>query len=189
MTVPAHGELSLRSAGLGGRVFDYRGKTYSVPFCAEYHISNALATIETVYALRRTGLPLHSADVARGISKARIPLRFDFLSVSPAIIIDSVECESDVTAVCESLLKIRELVGGRIIKLVSEEFDSAICDGAFEKIGFIEASTVRLGKKAAFKQLCSLVSTLTDEDILLVLGSPKFTGNTKKELERALAYR
>lgn len=189
MTVPAHGELSLRESGLGGKVFDYRGKTYSVPFCAEYHISNALATIETVYALRRTGMPLHSADVARGIAKARIPLRFDFISIAPSIIIDSAKTAADIAAVCDSLSKVRELLGDRIIKLVPEDFDTSVCDGAFEAVGFIEAETVRLGQKAIFKKLSVLVSALTENDVLIVLGSPEFTGNTKKELERALAYR
>ncbi len=189
MTVPAHGELSLKEAGLGGRVFDYRGKTYSVPFCAEYHMSNALAAIETVYSLRRTGMPLHSADVARGIAKARIPLRFDFLSVAPAIIIDSAESASDVGVVFDSLSKVRDLLGTRVTKIVPEDFDEGVFAGIIAPLGFTEGETVKLGTKALSKKLSALVSTLTDDDVLLVLGSPEFTGNIKKELERALAYR
>ena len=189
MTVPAHGELSIRESGLGGRVFDYRGKNYSVPFCAEYHISNALAAIETVYALRRTGIPLHSADVARGIAKARIPLRFEFLSVAPAIIIDSAESIADIAVLCESLSSIKGMIGDRITVLVSEDFDSKACNGAFEKLGFEKKETVKLGSRMIFKKLSAIIPTLTDRDVLLVLGSPEFTGNIKKELERALAYR
>ena len=189
MTVPAHGELLLRESGIRGRVFDYRGKTYSVPFCAEYHMSNALAAIETVYALRRTGIPLHSADVARGIAKARIPLRFEFISVAPSIIIDSAESADDISAVCESLANVKGIIGTRITKLVAEDFDTAICDGAFAKLGFEEAETVKLGSRMLFKKLSAIISTLTENDVVLVLGSPEFTGNIKKELERALAYR
>ncbi len=189
MTVPAHGELLIVESGLSGKVFEYRGKTYSVPFSAEYHISNALATIETVYALRRTGMPLHRADVARGIAKARIPLRFDFMSVAPAIIIDSAESIADIENLGESLAKLRELLGTRIIKLVPEDFDESICEYAFAPLGFEDGKIQKLGGKTISKKLSTLISELADNDILLVLGSPEFTGNIKKELERALAYR
>ena len=189
MTVPAYGELSIRESGLGGRVFDYRGKTYAVPFSAEYHMSNALAAIETVYALRRTGVPLHSADVARGIAKARIPLRFEIISVSPTIIIDSAESESDITILRDSLAGISHLIGKRLTKLVPENFNTEICDGIFLESGFEEIATEKLGSRMIFKKLSAIISKLTENDVVLVLGSPEFTGNIKKELERALAYR
>lgn len=189
MTVPAHGELSIKEHRISGKVFDYRGKTYSVPFSADFHISNVLAAIETVYALRRAGIPLHSADVARGIAKARIPLRFDFVSLSPAIVIDSAETAADIEHLGVALSNLRPLIGFKIKPVISEDFDENMLLGAFSAFGFSESEPLRLEGKGIFKKLSAVIAELTDDDVLLVLGAPRFTGNTKKELERALSYR
>ena len=190
MTVPAHGELYVKEAGLGGKTFDYRGKTYSVPFCAEYHISNALAAIETVYALRRTGIPLHSADVARGIAKARVPLRFEIMSVSPTIIIDCAETAADIAVFTESAKKIRDRIGSSVKIILPSDFDTALCPHLTESLGsekveFIKPDT----SKNLFKPLTVLASSLNTDDAVFVFGAPEFAGSIKKDLERAMAYR
>ena len=190
MTVPAHGELSLKDSGLRGKTFDYRGKTYSVPFCAEYHISNALAAIETVYALRRSGIPLHSADVARGIAKARIPLRFELISISPTIIIDCAETASDIAVFCESAKKIRERIGNSVKVILPPDFETELCSPLTDVLGFEKVEFIKPDiSKNLFKPLTALAGTLTENDAIFVFGSPEFAGNIKAELERAMAYR
>ena len=190
MTVPAHGELSVKESGLRGKTFDYRGKTYSVPFCAEYHISNALAAIETVYALRRTGIPLHSADVARGIAKARIPLRFELMSISPTIIIDCAETAADIAVFTESAKKIRERIGNNVKIILPPDFAVELCSPMTSALGFQKVEFIKPDiSKNLFKPLTSLASTLTENDAIFVFGAPEFAGSIKKDLERAMAYR
>ena len=187
MTVPAHGELALNDTGLRGMSFEYRGKTYTVPFCANYHMANALTSIEAIYALRRNGIALHSADVVRGIAKARIPLRFDFVSISPTIVIDCARTESDLSVLCESLFAFKESIGERIVPVLDNDSNVARLRHELENRNFKCAEPVILSGKGVTKQLSAALSAIGDGDILLVTGSPEFSGKTKKEIQRILA--
>ncbi len=183
-------KLTVRELGLAGKTFEYRGKTYSVPISADFHIPNILLTIDTIYALRRLGsLKLPSADVARGIAAARVPLRFEFVSFSPAIVFDSAEGPADIAALADSLSKLRPMLGHRIRTVIAEDFDESLIEGKFSELGFEELAPVKLGQKGVFKRLSAVISELTTDDVLLVIGSPRFTGSTKKELKLALSYR
>ena len=187
MTVPAHGELTMRESGIRGMSFDYRGKTYTVPFCARYHMANALTSIEAIYALRRNGITLHSMDVVRGIAKARIPLRFDFLSLSPAILVDCAQNESDYSMLALSLCEFSSTVGKRIVTVAHEDTDLAPLRRELENGGFEFAEPVRLSSRPSSKLLSAAISALGESDTLLVVGTPEFSGKVKKDIERILA--
>ncbi len=183
LTVPARGELKLVRSGLGSRSFEYRGKDYSVPFCAEYQLRNALAAIETVYALRRTGIALHSADVARGISLARIPLRFEVFSASPAVIIDTAE----ISSLCESLTAIKSLIGHKLV-LISEN-DMTLPHECFTDLGFEVAERFIPETRADDRRVAERMTKLSADETMLILGPISFTGRVKDAVLQFMAYR
>ncbi len=183
LTVPARGELKLVRSGLGSRSFEYRGKEYSVPFCAEYQLRNALAAIETVYALRRTGVALHSADVARGISRARIPLRFEVFSVAPAVIIDT----ADVGVLCESLAAIADMIGRKLVVVSDCDMDSlheSLNERGFEIIERFTPAT-----RSDDRRVAERMTKLSADETMLILGPITFTGRIKDALQQFMAYR
>ncbi|MBR2478887.1 MAG: hypothetical protein IKB47_00595 [Clostridia bacterium] len=186
LTVPARGELKLIRSGLGSRDFEYRGKEYSVPFCAEYQLLNALTAIETVYALRRTGTALHSADVSRGISRARIPLRFELFAASPAVIIDGAATDEQALALCESLSAVSQMIGKRLV-VVS---DSHICvsPDRLEALGFTVAEEMSPVTEADDKRVAARLRRLSSDETMLILGSLTFTGRVKNAVLRFMAY-
>ena len=187
LTVPAHGELTQISAGLSSRSFEYRGKKYSVPYCAEYQLLNALTAIETVYSLRRTGVALHSADVARGIAKARIPLRFEVFSAFPTIIIDCPLTSSDALAFCESLKGIEASVGKKVV-LVTESNDFCVSSSLLSQYGFSVFDTLTSSNGSEDKAVAKRAASLKDDETMLVLGAPSFCGRIKNAISKIMAH-
>jgi len=188
LTVPARAELHHISFGLSGRTFEYRGKNYTIPSCAEYQLTNALITIETVYALRRTGVALHSEDVARGINKARIPLKFEILSASPAIILDCPQTHSDIVSFCESLHKISNIIGKNIISVTPNGY-SDLSYELLESYGFLlkehlSPSSERLDKEVALK-----AAHLSSDEAMIIIGTEDFSGRIKNRILKMLSYR
>ena len=187
LTVPAHGELNQISNGLSGRAFDYRGKSYSVPYCAEYQLLNALTAIETVYSLRRTGVPLHSEDVAKGISKARIQLRFEIFSVFPAIIIDCPSSKNDCLTFCESLSSIRDSIGESIV-LVTPTKDFGINEDLLNQYGFKVTESFTPEKESEDEIVARRAVSLKSNETMLILGPLSFCGRQKNMISKIMAY-
>ncbi len=183
LTVPARGELKLLRLGLGSRSFSYRGKEYSVPFCAEYQLRNALAAIETVYALRRTGTALHSADVSRGISLARIPLRFEVISAAPAVIIDSVTSD----ALFESLKSIKSLVGNKLVIVSEPNID--ISPESFAQLGFEMVEQLSPKTRNDDRRVADRMTKLASHETMLILGPLNFVSRVKETILQFMAYR
>ncbi len=187
LTVPARAELHHLSFGLSGRSFEYRGKNYTIPHCAEYQLTNALIAIETVYALRRTGVALHSEDVARGIGGARIPLRFELFSVSPAIIFDCPRSSADAVVSLESLSKISHIIGKNIIMIAEQE--PVISHDDLEGHGFVCREVILPMSEADDKSAATRAAKLLGDETMLVVGSPAFCGRIKNRIAKMLAYR
>ncbi len=183
LTVPARGELKLIHSGLGSRSFEYRGKEYSVPFCAEYQLRNALAAIETVYALRRTGIALHSADVERGISRARIPLRFEVFAAAPTVIIDSAE----FGVICESLATVEKLIGHKLVIVLDHELMIPI--ERLSSIGFEIAEILTPQSNFDDRHIAKRITKLSFDETMLILGPVSFTGRVKDAIRQFMAYR
>ena len=188
LTVPARAELHPTSFGLSGRSFEYRGKNYSLPSCAEYQLTNALVTIETVYALRRTGVALHSEDVARALRKARIPLKFEMLSLFPSIIVDCPQATQNAISFCESLGKISSLISKEVI-LVCEPENNAVPSELLESYGFNVKETITPVTEKEDKQAAIIASKLKSEETMIIIGSLAFAGRVKNQILKVLSFR
>lgn len=104
LTVPATAEYRLHTQTFSGAVFDYRGK-------ADYRISGgsplllwaALIALESALSLRRDGVRIPGTALYEGLSRARIPLICEQISISPRILMDGTREAEELDATAELL--------------------------------------------------------------------------------------
>lgn len=188
LTVPAHGELRQIRIGLSSRTFEYRSKIYNIPFCAEYQLKNALLTIEAVYALRRTGIALHGTNVEKGISKARVPLKFELYSASPTVIIDCPSTVYDATAFCDSLASVKHLIG-HTLKVVAEVSTCSVSISQLEKLGFTIESIFEPQNSHDDKKVAEDIIKMPPDQTMLIIGMPAFCDRIKDSITRYMLYK
>jgi len=186
LTVPARGELNITSFSLTSQTFDYRGRMYTIPNSSEYQLTNALLAIETVYALRRTGVPLHGEDVSNGISMARVPLKFEVFSVTPTIIFDCPRNYSDALIFLESLNKAAPFIGKKIIFVAPSADEYSIKDKLFE-CGFEITHEFYPSKPSEIKSLSKKALAMSPDETMIVLGGVSFVGQIKYQINKAMA--
>ena len=186
LTVPAKAELNITSLSLTSQTFEYRGKTYTIPTSSEYHLTNALVAIETVYALRRTGVSLHGENVSKGISAARVPLRFEFFSVTPTIIFDCPKSDSDVFTFIDSLKKIMSFIGKKIIFVAPSHDEYSIKNILFE-LGLEITNEFYPSKPSEVKALSKRALAMSHDETMIVLGNVPFVGTVKYQIHKAMA--
>ncbi len=186
LTVPAKAELSITSISLTSQTFEYRGKTYTIPTSSEYQLTNALVAIETVYALRRTGVSLHGEDVSKGLAVARVPLKFEVFSVTPTIIFDCPKSDSDIFAFADSLKKAKSFIGNKIIFVAPFSEKYSIKNDLIE-MGFDVKNEFYPSKPSEIKALSKRALTMSQNETMIVLGNISFVGSIKYQIHKAMA--
>ncbi len=186
LTVPAKAELTVTSLSLTSQTFEYRGKTYTIPTSSEYQLTNALVAIEAVYALRRTGVSLRGENVSKGVSSARVPLRFEIFSVTPTIIFDCPKSDSDTLAFLDSLQKAKSLIGKKIIFVATNPDEYSVKNALYE-IGFEITDTFYPSKPSEIKALSRRALAMKPDETLIVLGDVRFVGTIKYQINKAMA--
>lgn len=77
------------AVGLTGSDIVYKGFSLRIPFGGEYQVSNAITVLETVAALRDTGLEISDEAVVSGIEGSKFPARLEQLGEKPyAVFLD-----------------------------------------------------------------------------------------------------
>ncbi len=210
LTVPIRSSLTVNQLSLMGTVFTYNTETYKLSLCGRFQTTNAITVIETVKMLRRYGYDISPEAEKRGLYEARIPSRFEVLSVSPTVIADSTYKDEAVEPVCESLFDFSE-VTGRYISLCLP-CDKPLIESYLNMLGargykVEKIYTVHQSKEEASLQLSSLpkqfplvifptpkaaakqmISALSHEDNLLISGDSAFTGKLRFEIMRHLEF-
>lgn len=174
LTVPARAEVKLISRNLGGREFEYRGRTYALPCCAEYQTRNALSAIETIYALRRAGTEISGEDITAGLKRAKLPLRFELISLSPFIVADCPTTERRADAFCSSLAELSEYVGSDTVLVCPPNGDFVINGQILLQHGIHVTDTLRPASEKDLKLTASVAANLTSSQSMLILGDAQF---------------
>lgn len=185
LTVPARAELDLIHRNLGGRDFEYRGKEYHLPLCPEYQALNSLTAIETAYALRRSGMAIDGDAVVRGLAKARVPLRFEIISLSPFIVVDCPMRESDATAIMEALKDLSEYFG-KDVYLVTDYRCYHVSDDLLFNYGMTLKGHLNPLTAEEMRETICTAANLKSNESMLILGSmglaEKVAYNIRKHL-------
>ncbi len=186
LTVPARAELTLLHRNLGGRDFEYRGKEYHLPLCPEYQAQNALTAIEAAYALRRTGVSIDGDSVVRGLAKAKVPLRFELISLSPFIAADCPASGTDAAAFCESLGELSEYFGKDTVLVTPETEGSPVGAEMLALCGIKVRNVLHPSTDRDMRETAGTASALSAGESMLILGDPDFTGRVTYSIRKHL---
>lgn len=81
--------LEVLDSGLEGQAFTYRGKgPYHIPLLGEHQRYNALAALETLWALQRKGWNIPEEAISEGLSETVWPARLELVRRNPDILLD-----------------------------------------------------------------------------------------------------
>lgn len=108
-------KFDITRLSLGGSEFFYSGKSYKLSICGKFQIQNALTAIEAAHSLERSDIKISAGAIERGLSSLSIPSKFETVSVSPTIIVDSTHKVEAVGTMCSTLGDFKELVGDKLV--------------------------------------------------------------------------
>lgn len=186
LTVPARAELTLLRHSLGGRDFEYRGKKYHIPLCPEYQAQNSLTAIEAAYALRRTGVSIGGDSVVFGLAGAKIPLRFELISLSPFIVADCPASESDAAAFCESLKELSDRFGKDAFLVTPKSEASPVGAKILAEHGITVRNVLHPSTDRDMRETARVAAALSDNESMLILGDPSFVGRVTYSIRKHL---
>ena len=101
---PEYGRLTVKKSGVGGSLFDYRGKTgYKIKLAGLYQPKNAAAVISAVEILNSLGYNISEDALRRGLEETVWHARFELLRRNPLIIYDGGHNPQGVRACFDSI--------------------------------------------------------------------------------------
>ncbi len=104
-------KFDIKRLSLGGSEFVYSGKSYKLSICGKFQIQNAVTAIEVAKALKRSNTSVSDEAIEKGLASVSIPSKFETVSVSPTVIVDSTHKVEAVGTMCATLEDFKELVG------------------------------------------------------------------------------
>ena len=188
LTIPTKAELHISRLSLSGSDFSYKGEAYKMGLCGKFQITNATVVLEMINMLARRGYTLSKEQIFEGLWHTKIPSRFEILSVSPTIIVDSTHTESAIAAVCDSLADFQSVLG-KTLRLclpdgnLTEEYLSALSPYGYSVKSALAYRETDKPKEIAAKAL----STLERNEILLVSGPFVKTIKLRDEILKLLS--
>ncbi len=189
LTIPAKNEAIPERLTLKGTDFSYKKQSYHLGLCGKFQIMNATVVLEIVGMLIRRGYELSDETVRMGLSRVKIPSRFEVLSVSPTIIADSTHSSVAIQTVCDSMLDFAPLIGKRVrLCLPDEELADAYCS-VLTDLGYTVTKVILHTPQQRIKDTVSACfAELTPIDILLISGPAKFTSVVRYEILKKLGF-
>lgn len=202
LIIPETSALTVRSCGLEGSSFSYKGRDYALSMIGEHQIRNALTAIEAAEVISRS-LPVSYEALREGLFEAAIFGRVELLSREPLVILDGGHNPDAFRALSKAL----EAAEGRTIRAVigmHTDKDAASSIGMiapqvrefYPVSGFsdrdIPAERLRgiitsVGGRAlrSGEDICALIRRLAAEhpdDVLLISGSLYLVAFVKQNL-------
>jgi len=89
LLLPDERHCDILGRSLRGTEVSYFGKPFTVPFCGDHMVANALTALTAAFVLRDThGFSLHNDSFLTGLSHASMPARQELLRENPPLILD-----------------------------------------------------------------------------------------------------
>ena len=202
LTIPQRAELSIEKATLRGTSFIYKGLSYDLGLCGRFQVSNAIAVIEALAMLERTGFNISHEKTTAAFAKLKISSKFEVLSALPFIIADSTHSPVAIETISDSLAEFQSLTGRKIYLClpygkIADNFISALKKRNYDIKGIVLFSEGYTGEtvngntficstyKSAAKKSLDL---LERDSLLFVSGTHNFTGNIRREILSKLGF-
>ena len=114
LTISIPKKATVTSLNLGGTKFNYKNNAYALRICGRFQVTNAILAIETCNVLTRNGYKITQSHIEAGLNKTALPSKFEILSVSPAIIVDSTYAPIAIETVCSSFEELKPFIGNKV---------------------------------------------------------------------------
>ena len=114
LTISVPKKASVTSLNLGGTKFNYKNNAYALRICGRFQVTNAILAIETCNVLTRNGYKITQSHIESGLYKTALPSKFEILSVSPTIIVDSTYAPIAIETVCASFEELKPFIGNKV---------------------------------------------------------------------------
>ncbi len=172
LTIPTKSELSILRLSLGGSEFSYKNENYRLGLCGKFQVTNATVVLEVINMLARHGFTLSQAQIFNGFLQTKAPARFEIVSVSPTIILDSTHSEEAIGVICEALADFKPLFGNQLrLCLPSEELADQYRT-ALSPYDFIIKSIITYSSDTKPKDIISTAWTDLPKDEILLFSIP-----------------
>lgn len=187
LTIPTKSELNVSRVSLGGSEFSYQNKPYKLGLCGKFEITNATIVLEIIHMLSRRGYTLSQDQICDGLQETKIPAKFEVISVSPTIIVDSTYKGSAIAAICDSLSDFQTLLGKNLRLCLpsgnlTEEYLTALSPYDYSIQSVFTYNETDLPKEIAR----TATDSLQRNDVLLVSGPFSKTIQIRAELLKLL---
>ncbi len=188
LTIPTKAELNISRLSLSGSEFTYKGETYKLGLCGKFQITNATVVLETINMLTRRGYALPKEQIFEGLWRTKIPSKFEILSVSPTIIVDSTHTESAIAAICESLADFQSILGKNLRLCLpdgnlTEEYLSALSPYGYS----VKSALTYLETDKPKEIATNVLNSLERNETLLVSGPFVQTIKIRDEILKRLS--
>lgn len=197
LTLPSRNSIGIRRLTFRGTDFVYKGKAYSLRLCGRFQISNAVLVLEAVEMLIRKGFKISDTAVLEGLEATAIPAKFEIVSLSPLIIVDSTHTPVAVETVCDSLMDFRNLSATKIRLCLPDRDLISVYISALEKRGY---SIERIVSQDAYEgyptDICKTKKSLArasfeglgKDTALLISGDYPFVNSVRYELLAMMGF-
>ena len=206
LTISMTHNAVISSLNLGGTTFKYKGLEYTLRICGRFQVANAILAIESAKMLMRNGLKISKQNIIDGLAKTTLPSKFEVVSFSPAIIIDSTYTPIAIETVSDSMAELKALTGTKVRLCLTDEalyepYKDALLRRGYEIESVIalpspdadelnsnvnENVIIRKTPKLAAK---AAIANLSSDLFLLVTGRADLSEGIRYEMLGILGYR
>ena len=202
ISMPSNAKIS--SLNLRGTIFNYKGTEYKLKICGRFQVTNAILAIESSKMLVRNGFDISKQSIIEGLTKTTLQSKFEVISISPTIIIDSTHTPIAIETVSDSMEELKQFTGKRItLCLTNEELCGQYTDALLRRGYEIEAiitlpsldtdesiqgsEAIKICKtpKAAAK---ASLADLTSDSFLLVSGRSDIAEKIRYEMLSIMGF-
>ena len=96
-------QLTVQRSDATGSTFTYQGETYRIAMAGAHQVYNSLTALMAVRCLREAGLAISRKAVEEGLARAGIPGRLQFISGTPALLLDGAHNPEKIRSLCAFL--------------------------------------------------------------------------------------
>lgn len=206
LTISMPQNSNVSAISLRGATFTHKKREYTIRICGRFQVANAILAIESAEMLVRNGYKISKDNIKNGLFNVVLPSKFEVISISPTIIVDSTHAPIAIETVSESMAEFKPMIGSRVRLCLPY---GNICEryiDALEKRGFDIAEIIAVAQsegdatseaqygipltlcKNAKQAARAALSRLGNDEILLVSGRIDFSKTVRYEILSILGF-
>ncbi|MBE6533769.1 MAG: hypothetical protein E7678_02195 [Ruminococcaceae bacterium] len=204
ISMPSNAKIS--SLNLRGTSFTYKNAEYKLRICGKFQVTNAILAIESSKMLIRHQFKISNQNIADGLLNTTLSSKFEVISISPTIIIDSTHTPIAIETVSDSMAELKDFTGTKVrLCLTEEELCEQYTDALLKRGYQIESiislpsiaddeTTDKLEKNITICKTPKLaaktaLANLSSDSLLLVSGRADLAEKIRYEMLAILGFR